>query len=236
MKNALRVIIISGLVILAAGFVPLTRTAIVTEEKISEVTEYKEEVRTREEPYTEETITGTETREEPLFQKSVFATRGSTAGETFQLKAGDIIKFKAHADGEMMISFTGEGEIYMSLVIGTDIEKEFTIRKDGQHTLLYSSASVTEDITINFDIVRVYTVPIVEKVEKTRTVEYTEKVPYTVKVPVTEETAREEKYTLNFLRYAGTGVITFGLFLLLFERKPEPRGKREKKGKKRKRK
>lgn len=109
----------------------------------------------------------------------------------------------------------------MSLEMGTDIEKEFTIRKDGEHTMLYSSASVTTDIVINFDVTRIYEAPITEEVEKTRTVEYTEKVPYTEEVPYTEKTAKEEKYTLDLLRYLGAGIAIVGLVLYIWSKKSE---------------
>ena len=95
------VIIVVGLLITAAGFVPLTRTSMVTEQKTKEITEYKEETRTKEEPYTEEQVVGTETKEEVLFREQVPVTRGSTLGKTFELTAGDIIKLKAHANDNM---------------------------------------------------------------------------------------------------------------------------------------
>lgn len=47
-------VVIVGLIVLTAGFIPLTREVVVTEEKVKEVTEYREEKKTREEPYTEE--------------------------------------------------------------------------------------------------------------------------------------------------------------------------------------
>jgi hypothetical protein len=225
------VVMILGVVVLAAGFIPLTRTVTATEEKITQVTEYREETKTREEPYTEEVIIGTEPREEVLLRESLPVVRGSTMGESFELTVGDVIIFKAHSDSNMMVSFSGQGEIYMTLEVGTDIEKELTIKKDGEHTLLYSSASVTTDIVIDFDIVRVYSASIVEKVEKTRTVEYTEKIPYTVDVPVTEKVAQEETYTLDYLRYLGIIVIIMGVGLSIWERqkKPKPKKKKQKK-------
>lgn len=36
-------VVIVGLIVLAAGFIPLTREVVVTEEKVKEVTEYREE-------------------------------------------------------------------------------------------------------------------------------------------------------------------------------------------------
>lgn len=220
---------------MAAGFIPLTRREIVTDEKIKKVTEYKEETKTREEIYTEENIVGFETREEVLFRESAPVTRASTLGKTFELTEGDIIKFKAHADNDMMLSFTGQGEIYMSLEIGTDIEKEFTIKKDGEHSLLYSSALVTQDVVIDFDIVRVYNEPITEDVEKTRTVEYTEKIPYTVEVPYTEKTAKEVEYTLDYLKYLGAGVVVAGLAVYVWGfRKQKPKTGKKARNKKKK--
>lgn len=224
------VIIIGGLIILAAGFIPLTRTVIVTEEKTKEIIEYREETKTKketktkEEPYTEE-ITESETREEVLLKESIPVAKGSTSGTTFELTAGDVIIFKAHSDDDMIISFIGGKEFYISMEIGKHIEKEFTIKEDGEHTLLYSPVSVTKDIVIDFDITRVHTVTVVKKVEKTRTVEYTEdvesteKVPYTVEVPYTEEIPQEEKYTLKPLRYIGIGVVLIGLVLFYGESK-----------------
>lgn len=222
-------IIILGVVVLVGGFIPLTRTVTVTEEKITQVTEYREEAKTREEPYTEEVVIGTEPREEVLMRESLPVVRGSTMGGSFELTAGDVIIFRAHSDNDMMVSFSGQGEIYMTLEVGTDIEKEITIKKDGEHTLLYSSASVTTDIVIDFDIVRMYSAPIVEEVEKTRTVEYTEKVPYTVDVPVTEKVAQEETYTVSYFRYLGIIVIIMGVGLFIWERQKKPKSKKKKK-------
>lgn len=236
-KKAGTVIMVIGLLILAAGFIPLTKTVVVTEEKTRTITEYREETKTKEEPYIEEKVTGTEKKEEVLLRESILVIRTSILGKTFTLTAGDIIRFKAHADGDMMISFTGQGEIYMSGELGTDIEKEFTIKKDGEHTLLYS-APVAKDITINFDIVRVYNAPVVEKVEKTRIVEYKEKVPYTVEEPYTEQRAREEKYNVWYLQYCGIGVAVAGLLLWGFkpkdseEKEEKDSGKRPKKKRK----
>lgn len=226
-------LIMVGVIILAAGFIPLTRETIVTEEKIKEEIEYREETKTREEVYTEEEIVGTELKEEVLLRESVPVVRSSTMGKTFELTAGDIVRIKAHSDDTMMLSFTGQGDIYMSLEMGTDIEKEFTIEKDGEHTLLYSPASVTKDIVIDFDIVRVYSAPVVEEVEKTRTVEYTEDVPYTKEVPYTEQVTKEEKYTVGYLKYAGIGVIIAGVALFIWESQKRSKltSKRQKKKK-----
>lgn len=230
-KKAGTVIMVIGLLILAAGFIPLTKTVVVTEEKTRTITEYREETKTKEEPYIEEKVTGTEKKEEVLLRESILVIRTSILGKTFTLTAGDIIRFKAHADGDMMISFTGQGEIYMSGELGTDIEKEFTIKKDGEHTLLYS-APVAKDITINFDIVRVYNAPVVEKVEKTRIVEYKEKVPYTVEEPYTEQRAREEKYNVWYLQYCGIGVAVAGLLFWGFKSKDTEKKEEKDSGKK----
>lgn len=226
--------LIAGLILVAAGFIPLERKVIVTEEKMITITEYKEETKTREEPYTEEKIVGTENKEEVLLKESILVVRASTLGKSFDLRAGDILKITAHADDLMMLSFTGQGEMYMSLEVGKDIEKEFTIKKDGEHTLLYSSASVTKDITIDFEITRLYEVPIVEKVEKTRTVQYTEKIPYTTDVPMTEKTARKTIYTLDYLRYLGIGLLMVGAALYVMSKRgkkmaEEPARKKKKK-------
>ena len=229
LRHIYMTVIIIGVLILAAGFIPLTRTVPVTEEKMTQVTEYKEEVKTKEEVYTEEVVTGSEQKEEVLWRKSVPVLAGSTMGETFALTAGDIITLKATSDSDIMLSFTGQGDIYMTLEIGKTIEKEFTIKNDGDHTLLYSPASVTEDAVIDFDIVRVYDAPVVEEVEKTRTVEYTENVPYTTEVPIVEKTTREEQYTVDFLRYIGISVAAFGVFSYLQETRKKPVSKRKKK-------
>ena len=212
------VVIVLGLVILAAGFIPLTRTVVITEEKTKEVTEYREETKTREEPYTEE-VEKSETKEEVLLRKSITAGKGSTAGMDFDLTKGDQIIFKAHSDDDMIISFLGQKEFYISMEMGKDIEEEFTIKEDGGHTLLYSPLSVTKDIVIDFDIVRVHTVITVEKVEKTKTVEYTESVAYTEEVPYTEDVTKQETYTLNYLRYAGIGLVIIGLGIFIWESK-----------------
>ena len=230
-------LIVLGVLIVAAGFIPLMRREIVTEEKTKKVTEYREETKTREETYTEEQIIGFETKDEILFKESVPVTRGSTLGKTFELTEGDIIKIKACADSDMMLSFTGQGEIYMSLEIGTDIEKEFTIKKSGEHNLLYSSALVIQDVVIDFDIVRVYNEPITEEVEKTRTVEYTEKIPYTVDVPYTEKTAKEVEYTLDYPKYLGAGVVVAGLAVYVWgfrKQKPKEKSKKARNRKKKK--
>jgi hypothetical protein len=228
-------IIVLGLLIAAAGVIPLSRRVIVTEEKVMQVTEYREETKTKEETYYEETVIGTEPKEEVLLHESVPVNRGSTLGSTFTLTAGDIVTIKAHSEGgTMMLSFTGQGEIYMGLEVGEDIDKEFTIKKDGEHSLLYSSADVTNDIVIDFDVTRKYEEPITKEEEKTRTVEYTENVPYTVDVPYTEQTAKKETYTLDYLRYTGIVVFVLGVALYITSRKPkkgtEPRkGTRKKK-------
>lgn len=216
------VVVIVGLLVVTAGFIPLTKTVVVTEQKTKEVIIYREETKTKVEMYTEEQVIGTESKQEVLLKESIPVVRGSTSGKTFSLTAGDIIIFKAHSTDTMMISFTGQGEIYMSIEMGTDIEKEFTIKKDGEHTMLYSPASVTTDIVIDFDIIRIYEAPITEEVEKTREVEYTERVPYTEEVPYTEKTAKEEKYTLDLLKYLGAGIAIVGLVLYIW-------GKRSKK-------
>jgi hypothetical protein len=223
------VVLIVGVIILAAGFFPLTRKVIVTEEKTMETIEYKEETRTREESYYEEEVVGTETKKEVLLEEEVPVVRASTLGKTFELKEGDVIQFEAHADDVMMISFTGLGDMYMSLELGKDIEKEFTIRKTGEHTLLYSSASVTVDIVIDFYIARIYEEEIVEQVEKTRTAEYTERVPYTVETPYTEQTAKKEQYTLDYLRYAGIVIILLGGAIYILSRKPQSSKRKKKK-------
>lgn len=218
-------LLVAGALMLVVGFVPLTGPEIVTEQKVKEVVQYREETKTREEPYTEETVVGTETREDVLLNESVFVMRASTLGRTFDLTAGDVIRIKAHADGLMMLSFSGQGDMYMTLETGKDIEKEITIRKDGEHTLLFSPAAVTEDITIDFDIVRVHEVPLVEKVEKTRTVEYVEKVPYTEEVPYTEQTVRKGGIT-TYLRYAGVVVMGVGV-VMAFLKGPRKSKKRK---------
>lgn len=207
-------VVIVGLIILAVGFIPLTRAVTVTEEKIKEVTEYREETKTREEPYTEE-IETSETKEEVLLRESISVMKGSTAGKDFELTSGDVIIFKVHSDDDMIISFFGPGAFYLSMEVSKDIEREFTIKEDGSHSLLYSPLSVTEDIIIDFDIVRSYTATVTETVEKTKTVEYTEKVPYTVEVPYTEEVTKEEKYSLDPLKYLGVGMVIVGLVLLV---------------------
>jgi hypothetical protein len=220
------IVIILGLVVVLAGFIPLTRRAIVIEEKIMEETEYRKETKTKEESYTEEVITGTESREEILLRESIPVMRGSTSGKRFELTAGDIIKFRAHSDEEMMISFTGQGEIYMSLEIGTDIEREFTVKKDGEYSLLYSSASVLKDIVIDFDIFRIYEEPVTELIEKIRTVEYMETVPYTVQVPYVEKTATEEQYTVTYFKYGGIGLLLVGAIICILSKKPSEQKKR----------
>lgn len=230
------VVIVLGLLVVVAGIIPLNRRVIVTEEKIMQVTEHREESRTKEETYTEETVIRTETKKETLLQEEISVTPGSTLGSTFTLVAGDIITLKAHSEGgSMMLSFTGQGEVYMGLDVGEDIEQEFTIRKDGEHSLLYSSADVSKDIVIDFVVIRIYEEPITEKEEKTRTVEYTETVPYTVDVPYTEQTAKKESYTLDHLKYVGIVVIILGVALYTVSRKSkkddEPRKSTKKKKK-----
>lgn len=216
-------LIILGMILVIAGFIPFTRTDIVTGETLMEKTEYTEEVKTKEEVYTEEQVVGEEEKTETIWKESVTATRASTKGKEFELKKGDTIYLTAHADDTVMISFSGQGYVYLSMEMGTDIEKEYTIQADGTHTLLYSPASVTSDTTIDFEIVRTYVQPIVESVEKTRTVEYTEKVPHTVHVPVTEQTARYEQYTLSYLRYLGVAIMALGGVWIIREIKsPSP--------------
>ena len=205
-----------GLVIITAGFIPLTRTVVSEETKTKEITEYREETKTREEPYTEE-VTESETKEEILLKESITVKKGSTSGRDFELTAGDTIIFKAHSEDDMIISFIGKKEFYISMQTSKDIEKEFTIKEDGGHTLLYSPLSVTKDIVIDFDIVRVYTETVVKTVEKTRTVEYTEQVPYTSEVPYTEDVSATETYTLEYLIYVGVVVVIIGLVLLFWE-------------------
>lgn len=218
------VLIVLGFLLLAAGFVPLTRRVIITEEKIMETVEYKEETKTREETYYEETVVGTESKEEVLLEETITVMPGGTPGTTFELTEGDIIKLEAHADSEIMLTFSGQGEVYLGSEIGTDIEKEFTIKKGGEHTLLYSSRSVTEAAVVDFYLVRVYEEDIVEEVEKTMTVEYTEQVPYTVEVPITEKTAQKEQYTLDYLKYAGIVVVVVGVAVYLSQ-KPKSKKK-----------
>lgn len=137
-KKVSTVLVIGGLVILAAGFVPLTRT--IPEEE-------------------------TESKKEVLLRGPISVAGGSTSGISFELAAGDVIIFKAYADDTMMISFIGQQEFYLSMEIGSTIEEEFIIKEDGEHTLLYSPVSVIKDIVIDFDIVRVYTVDAVKKEE-----------------------------------------------------------------------
>jgi hypothetical protein len=209
-------IIVIGVLIAIAGFIPFTQTTIVTTETVMEKTEYREEVKTREEVYTEEKIVGEEEREEPLWKETITAHKASTAGREFELKRGDTILFAAHSENDIMISFTGQGHVYMSMEVGTDIEKEFSIKADGTHTLLYSPASVKEDAVIAFHIVRITLEPITESVEKTRTVEYTERIPYTVEVPITEQIPREDRYTITPLRYCGMGIIIIGGILFVW--------------------
>ncbi|MBU7031067.1 MAG: hypothetical protein HXS53_00925 [Theionarchaea archaeon] len=226
------IVVVLGVILLIAGFIPFTKTVVITEEKSVEETEYREELKAREEVYTEEEVVGEEEKEEVLWKDSIPVTRASTMGKEFELKKGDIIVFKAHSDDDMMISFTGQGYVYMSIEIGERIEKEFTIMADGAHTLLYSSASVTTDIVIDFTIMRKFIQPIVEAVEKTRVVEYTERVPYTVEVPIVEQSAREEPYTIEGFRYAGMGILVIGIFLLLQKKKSgtplkKPKGSRK---------
>lgn len=214
------IVLVLGLLIVTAGVIPLSRRVIVTEEKVMQVTEYREETRTKEETYYEETVIGTEPKEEVLLHESIPVNRGSTLGSTFTLTAGDTITIKAHSEGgTMMLSFTGQGEVYMGLEVGEDIDKEFTIGKDGEHSLLYSSADVTKDIVIDFDVTRKYEEPITKEEEKTRTVEYTENVPYIVDVPYTEQTARKETYTLDYLKYTGIVVAVLGIVLYVTFRK-----------------
>jgi uncharacterized protein YjeT (DUF2065 family) len=216
MKHTGLIAIVIGVVIITAGFIPLTKTVISEETKLKEEIEYTTETKTREEPYTEE-VTATESKEEILLKESITAQKGSTAGKEFDLKEGDVIIFKAHSDDDMIISFIGKKEFYISMRMGKDIEEEFTIQEDGMHTLLYSPLSVTEDIVIDFDITRVYTETTVETVEKTKTVEYTEQVPHTKEVPYTEEVSTKEEYTLDYLRYAGVLVVIIGVVLLIWE-------------------
>ncbi len=223
------ILIAMGLLLLAAGFVPLTKRVIVTEEKVIETVEYKEETKTREEPYYEETVVGTESKEEVLLEDTITVMPGGTPGTIFELTERDIIKLEAHADNEIMLTFSGQGEVYIGSEIGTDIEKEFTIKKGGEHTLLYSSRSLTDAAVVDFYLVRFYEEDIVEKVEKTRTVEYTEQVPYTVEVPIIEKTAKKEQYTLDYLKYAGIGVVVVGVVVYLSQR---PKAKKKSKSKK----
>ena len=223
-------LIVLGFLLVAAGVIPLTRRVIVTQEKVIETVEYKEETKTRQETYYEETVVGTESKKEVLLEDTVTASPGGTPGSLFDLTEGDIITLEAHADNEIMVTFSGQGEIYISSEIGTDIEKEFVIKKGGQHTLLYSSRSVVESAVIDFYVVRMYEEDIVEQVEKTRTVEYIEQVPYTVEVPITEKTAQKEQYTLDYLRYAGIGVIIIGVVVYL----QRPKSKKSKKKSKKK--
>lgn len=222
------ILIVLGFLLIAAGVVPLTRRVIVTEEKVIETVEYREETKTRQETYYEETVVGTESKEDVLLEDTVTALPGGTPGSLFDLEEGDIITLEAHADNEIMLTFSGQGEIYISSEIGTDIEREFVIKKGGQHTLLYSSRSVTESAVIDFYLVRMYEEDIVEEVEKTRTVEYTEQVPYTVEVPIIEKTAQKEQYTLDYLRYAGIGVVVIGVVVYLLQR-PKSKKKSKKK-------
>ncbi|MGD2247166.1 MAG: hypothetical protein PVF58_02085 [Candidatus Methanofastidiosia archaeon] len=216
MKYTGLIAVVIGVVLIAAGFIPLTKTVISEETKIKEEIEYTTETKTREEAYTEE-VTTTESKEEILLKESIIAQKGSTAGKEFDLKEGDTIIFKAHSDDDMIISFIGKTEYYISMQMGKDIEEEFTIQEDGRHTLLYSPLSVNKDIVIDFDITRVYTEIKVETVEKTKPVEYTEEVPHTKEVPYTEEVSTEKVYTLDYVRYAGVLVVIIGVVLLVWE-------------------
>jgi hypothetical protein len=207
-----------GVILLFAGFIPFTRKAVHTTETMMETTEYREEVRTREEVYTEEKIVGEEEKEEVLWEETITVMKASTMGKEFELNKGDTILFSAHSESDIMISFTGQGHIYMSMDVGRDVEKECVIQADGTHTLLYSSASVREDAIITFKIVRISLQPITESVEKTRTVEYTERVPYTVEVPITEQTLSEVRSTFGELRYCGLGIMVIGGILFIRER------------------
>jgi len=96
-KKVSTVVVIGGLVLLAAGFVPLTRTI------------------------PEETETGS--KKEVLLRGPISVAGGSTSGISFELAAGDVIIFKAHADDDMMVSFIGQKEFYMSMEIGSAIEE-----------------------------------------------------------------------------------------------------------------
>lgn len=217
-------IVIVGLVMLGAGFIPLTRTVTVTEEKVKEVIEYREETtyreetKTKEEPYTEE-VTEDEIKEEVLLRESIDVKKSSTHTERFELTAGEVIIFNVHSEGEMLISFKGVAIAYIS--IGKDFEAEVPIEVSGEYTLTYSTM---EDATIDFDIVKTYTVSVVKTVEKTRTVTctenvpYTEEIPYTVEVPYTEDVSKKETYTLDYLKYVGIGITAVGLALFIITR------------------
>jgi hypothetical protein len=232
-----KILVVIGVIILAAGFVPLTRKVIVTEEKTIQQIEYKEETKTEQETYIEENIIDTETKQEVLLEESISVIGGANLGNTFELTEGDIIALHASSEDKMLLTFSGQGILYIANEVGTNFEREFTIEKTGEHNLLYSSASVAVDIVIDFYVVRVYENPIVEEVEKTRTVEYTEKVPYTVDVPIIERTAKKETYTLGYLRYIGIACIAAGIvaYAMVSQSKSVKNGNRkEKKEKKNK--
>ncbi|MGD2247187.1 MAG: hypothetical protein PVF58_02190 [Candidatus Methanofastidiosia archaeon] len=229
-----KTLVVIGILILAAGFVPLTRKVIVTEEKTIQQIEYKEETKTKQETYIEENIIDTETKQEILLEESISVRGGANLGNIFDLNQGDTIVLHATSEDKMLLTFSGRGILYIANEVGTDFEREFTIEKTGEHNLLYSSASVLTDIVIDFYIVRVYEEPIVEEVEKTRTVEYTEKVPYTVDVPIIEKTAKKETYTLDYLRYLGivciaVGVVVYGMVSRSRSAKKEKNKKEKKK-------
>ena len=231
MKHVSVVVVIAGLIILVVGFIPLTRTITVTEEKVKEAveyreeTKYREETRTREEPYTEE-ITEDETREEVILRESIEARKSSTYKKKFELTAGDVIIFKFNSEDDIIVSFVGPaafmGPAIGYIATGKSYEEKIIIEQGGEYTLTYSA---NDDTIIDFDIYKTYTVSVVKKVEKTKTVTYTEKVPYAekvpyiVNVPYTEETTEEEEYTLEYLKYAGGCLIVVGLALLIIARK-----------------
>lgn len=223
-----KALVVVGIIILAAGFVPLTRKVIVTEEKIIQQVKYREETKTREETYIEEKVISTETTQDVLLEDSISVRGGANLGNTFDLDQGDTIILQASSDDRMLLTFSGQGILYIANEVGTDFDKEFTIEKTGEHNLLYSSASVVVDIVVDFYVVRVYEDPIVEEIEKTRTVEYTEEVPYTVDVPIIEKTAKKETYTLNYLRYIGIACIAAGIAVWFVQSK-SGKGRKEKK-------
>ena len=224
MKRVSVAVVIAGLIIVLVGFIPLTRTVTVTEEKVKEVveyreeTKYREETRTKEEPYTEE-ITVDETKEEVIFRESVKVRKSKTYNKEFELATGDVIIFKFNSEDDVFVTFMGPGVVYITS--GKNYEEKITVREGGVFTLTYSAPS---DTTCDFDIYKTYTVSVVKTVEKTRTVTYTEEVPYTenvpytVSVPYTEETTKEETYTLDYLKYAGSGLIIVGLALYILTR------------------
>jgi hypothetical protein len=223
-------IFVVGILLAGAEFYPLRREVRIEEKGVREETwwreetELKEVTKTREEEYTEE-IKKEEFGEEVLLRKSISVPKSSTSGMHFDLRKGDKIIFRANALSDMIISFYGEEDFFISIEITRSIERTFIIRKDGIYSLLYSPLSIINDIVINFDIVKVGTIIKTEKVQKTRIIEYTEKEPYTTKIPYTTNvpytiiTEKKEKYNIEALRYVGLFLVLAGAFIFWKDRK-----------------